>query len=177
MNNWQTLSILMLLVSIFLTCERPLAEIPDETVGMAPVYYEGDWQTIQVLGAQPISRLHKIYYKDGYIFAGETSKGIHIIDNQDPTNPQKIKFIQIIGNSDIAIKGSLLYANNLNDLVVLDISDLEHISVRHRLENAFPQGTLITPPNYNGFFECPDPAMGQIQGWVEQTIQKPQCWQ
>lgn len=160
------------------TCNRgDLTEIPDQVVGMAPIYDEGDWREITVTGAMPINELFKIYYKDGYIFAGESGKGIHIIDNTDPSKPQKIKFIQIIGNSDIAIKGNTLYANSLTDLVTLDISDLSNIRVLHRLQDAFPMNSIQNPPNYVGFFECPDPNMGVIIGWAEQTIREPQCWQ
>jgi hypothetical protein len=160
-------------------CFEPLQEIPDEVEGLAPIYGDAaELKNIVTLGPQPINSLFRIYYKDPYIFAGELSKGVHIIDNSDPTDPQKIAFLQIFGNSDVAIKGDLLYANNLNDLVTLDISDINNPVLVNRLEGAFEQVTLdgVFPASFFGFFECPDPDRGVVVGWEERMLERPQCW-
>lgn len=167
---------LLLAVSFLAGCYTEPVEIPEEIVGLAPIYSDGDWKVIESQSPQPIIELNKIYYKDSLIFVGEAQKGIHIIDNHDPANPERIGFIKILGNSDISIKGNLLYANNLTDLVVLNISDVNNVELVSRVEGAFPQSGATLPPNYFGFFECPDPAMGNIVGWTEQTLQSPECW-
>lgn len=159
-------------------CVREKVEIPAQVAGLAPIYFEGDWKAVQSEPPRPIGRLYKLYYKDGYIFAGESQQGIHIIDNSDPSMPEKVGFIRIIGNSDIAIRGNVLYANNLTDLLAIDISEIDDVRVLSRVENAFPGlagGSL--PQDYVGFFECPDPNMGVVIGWSEQIIREPQCWQ
>ncbi len=161
---------------IFAGCITEKAEIPEEVTGLAPVYSDGSWRTIENLPPQPIIELNKIYYKDSLIFVGEAQRGIHVIDNHDPENPQRIAFISISGNSDISIKGNLLYANNLSDLVVLDITDVHNVQLVSRVEEAFPDASQPMPTNYAGFFECPDPAMGEITGWVEKVLESPQCW-
>ena len=63
----------------------------------------------------------KIYFKEGYIFINEELKGIHVIDNRNPENPQNIGFIEIPGNVDIAIKNNTLYADSYIDLGAIDI--------------------------------------------------------
>ena len=58
-----------------------------------------------------------------YIFLNEMDKGVHIIDNTDPSHPIDKAFIDIPGNLDIAVKGNILYADMYQDLVAVDISD------------------------------------------------------
>lgn len=158
-------------------CVWEKVDIPEQVAGLAPIYFEGDWKAIASEPPRPIERLYKLYYKDGYIFAGESQQGIHIIDNSDPARPVKRGFIRIIGNSDIAIRGNVLYANNLTDLVALDISAIDSVRLLSRVENAFPSlsGSDV-PDDYVGFFECPDPNMGVVVGWSEQILKEPQCW-
>ncbi|MCO6478541.1 MAG: hypothetical protein J5I94_18055 [Phaeodactylibacter sp.] len=161
---------------LFTGCIEPSVDIPEQVAGLAPIYYEGDWRDIGAEPPQPIRELFKIYYKDSIIFAGESLKGIHVIDNTDPFYPETIKFIRIPGNSDIAIKGNTLYANNLSDLVAIDIGNLDDIRVLDRVRNAFPGGGSPLPDNYFGFFECPDTSMGAVVGWAEKVLERPECW-
>jgi hypothetical protein len=71
---------------------------------------------------QAIEQPGKIYLYGKYIFWNELNKGIHIIDNSNPSAPKNISFIKVPGNVDIAVRGSYLYADNYSDLVVFDIS-------------------------------------------------------
>jgi len=101
---------------------------------------------------------------------------VHIFDNSDPENPEKVAFLKIIGNSDIAIKGNVLYANNVTDLVAINISNLDSIFIVNRLEKAFKSAGAEFPEGYIGYFECVNPDLGEVIGWEETTIIKPQCW-
>jgi hypothetical protein len=175
----RTLTLLLIAVSFLAySCfNTPVVEIPDEVVGLAPVYSVDDWREIRLLPPRNVERLGKIYYKDGFIFAGEIGHGIHIINNADPSQPVKTAFIQIRGNSDIAVKGAVLYANSLTDMVVLDISNPDTLLVVQRLENVFPQNSGAEfPVGFCGFFECPDPSLGPVIAWEEKLLKKPQCW-
>lgn len=87
-----------------------------------------------IIGPQPIEKSGKIYAYGNYIFVNEPYKGIHIIDNSNPQAPLKTGFITIPGNVDISIKDDYLYADSLQDLIVLDISDLNDIRQVARLE-------------------------------------------
>jgi len=80
----------------------------------------------------------KIYLKDDFVFVNELYEGVHVIDNSDPENPVITAFIEIPGNVDIAIRGTILYADSYVDLVALDISDPAVAVEVKRLEDIFP---------------------------------------
>ena len=80
----------------------------------------------------------KIYAFKNYILVNEVRKGIHVIDNSDPRNPQNVSFIRINGNMDMAVKGSILYADNYTDLVAIDISNPKNAFEQSRVKNVFP---------------------------------------
>ena len=82
----------------------------------------------------------KIYVKGNYIFVNEVNQGFHLINNIDPSNPQNIGFIKVLGSSDLSIKENVLYANNATDLIAFTINETqETITITKRLENVFPQ--------------------------------------
>lgn len=81
----------------------------------------------------------KIYTKDNYLFVSEAGLGVHIIDNTDPQNPKNVGFLKVLGCFDMAIKGSTLYVDNATDLVALDLSNPEKLSITQRIPNAFPE--------------------------------------
>ncbi len=112
----------------------------------------------------------KIYYHHGYLFLNEVNKGIHIIDDRDPSSPKNLAFIDIPGNLDIAARGNILYADSYTDMIALDISDPSHIRVEKRLKNVFP------PRSYNyGFSDDPN-GQGVIIGFNERdTLVKEDC--
>src|SRR4051812_16414522 len=74
------------------------------------VYYQPVYATSAELKAQvqlqsphTLTDLGRIYFKDGYLFINEKSKGIHIIDNRNPASPKPLSFLNIPGNYDLAI--------------------------------------------------------------------------
>ena len=79
----------------------------------------------------------KIYVRGNYIFLNEINRGIHIIDNSNPSKPRNVAFINIPGNLDIAVKGNSLYADLYTDLVTLDISDPMHVAVTKITDKVF----------------------------------------
>ena len=81
----------------------------------------------------------KIFIYGNYIFLNEINKGVHIIDNADPSKPVAKAFIDIPGNLDIAVKGNTLYADLYTDLVVVDISDAQHAKFIKYIPNVFPE--------------------------------------
>ncbi len=114
----------------------------------SPVYmsYEDLRDAIKITSARELENPGKIYFKDGYIFVNEELKGIHIIDNQNPSNPQNLGFIEIPGNMDMAIKNNILYADSYIDLVAIDISNVTSPIEVSRVEDVFP---YTTPPLTN----------------------------
>ncbi|MBK7408999.1 MAG: hypothetical protein IPL49_09725 [Saprospirales bacterium] len=147
-----------------------------EVEGLRPIYSQ-DWQDIQSLDARPVNNLGKIYYKDSTIYVTESGWGIHVIDNTNPYQPVRIKFLQIPGCKDIAIKGNILYADNVTDLVALDISNLNNIVLLKRIEGLYPEVDQLAPEAYEGYFECVDPSKGAVVGWETALLDNPQCQQ
>lgn len=152
-----------------------ISSSPAEVEGMRPVYVEGEsWKAFSVSEPEALKNLGKIYYKDQHIYVIERSRGIHILDNTDPANPLPIKFINIQGCNDVAIKGNILYADNFTDLVSVDISSFDNMRLVNRLENLYPT-QLNYPENYQGFFECVDPSKGKVITWTLDTLNFPKC--
>ena len=100
--------------------------------------------------AEVISNYGKMCFYDGYMYISEAEKGIHIIDNRDPSNPQNVGFIELIGNADLAIRNGKLYADAFIDLVWFDITTPESPELEGRLENVF-QKALPLPPTDNDY--------------------------
>ena len=88
--------------------------------------------------AKEIQEPGKIVLLGNYIFLNEVDKGVHVIDNSNPSSPQNVAFIDIPGNEDLAVKGNTLYADLYTDLVTLDISDPLQVSVKKYNEGVFP---------------------------------------
>ncbi|MFO7575828.1 MAG: hypothetical protein R6W67_11800 [Bacteroidales bacterium] len=130
-----------------------------------PVYMAFDEFRISFEVRTPIEISHpgKMYFKDGYLFINEYGKGIHVLDNSNPSNPEKVAFYEILGNVDMAISGNILFADSYIDLLAIDITDINNPVEIDRLENVFPEivpeGRLWYP------YAMVDKSKGVIVGW------------
>lgn len=174
---------IFILAAGVLSCSSStLRDIPDSVTGFKPVYAGSNQELKQVYarGEQPTVKAGKIYVTGNLLFQVEQDSGIHVINIADRANPVKLGFIQSAMCREVAVKNGYVYTNNLADLVVVDISNINNVQVKARMENVFPDLMLQSPPAFaNGqltYFECPDPAKGIIIGWQQTTINKPKCW-
>jgi hypothetical protein len=90
------------------------------------------------ISAEPTRKLEnpgKFYFYKTYLFINDQGKGIHVYDLKNQTQPTKLAFYNIPGNFDIAIKGNVLYADNVIDLVALDISNIAQPKLVKRIED------------------------------------------
>ncbi len=126
-------------ISVILEGCSDSCEVTNEFVYYEPIYATVDEirSSVILVGPQPIQSVGKIYYKDGMLFINEPGEGIHIINNQNPSNPVPVKFLKIPGTFDLAIKGNTLYADSYVDLVAFDISNLNAIPEVGRMEGIF----------------------------------------
>ena len=148
----------------------------DRTVEMityeanVPVYMPFDEFRASFEKSAPIEITHpgKMYFKDGFLFINEYGKGIHVIDNTDPSNPEKVVFYEILGNVDMAISGNILFADSYIDLLSIDITDINNPVEIDRLENVFPEivpeGDLWYP------YAMVDKTQGVIVDWEIKKI-------
>ena len=148
---------------------------PEEVTGYAPIYQtDPQVESIRSIPPQPIINGGKIYIKDHLLFQAESGKGIHILNIEDPNHPVKLAFLQIAGAQELSVKGNLLYSNNYNDLVVIDISNVQDARLVKRLGEVFHITGSSVPPE-RGYFECVDPDKGTVVGWEKKTLHSPKC--
>ncbi len=147
-----------------------------EVEGMRPIYADAaDLRDIRVEAPRALERPGKIYRKDGFLFINELAKGVHVINNMDPTSPVPLAFISIPGNVDIAAKGNVFYFDNINDLVAVRVTNGNQIEVLKRIENVLDGGSEF-PEARGMFFECVDKSKGVVVGWEKATISNPKCF-
>ena len=152
-------------------------EFPEgEVEGLKPVYGDpASLKDIQVEAPRKLERPGKIYRKDGFLYINELSKGVHVINNTDPSAPEQVAFINIPGNVDIAAKGNVFYFDNFNDLVAVKITNGNQIEILKRVENVLPAANNF--PQANGvYFECVDESKGAVIGWEEAILVNPKCF-
>lgn len=139
MNRLLTPSTLVLCIAILLSgCMK-------DKCSTTYTYFKPVFKTIEEVRAniksnapQPVERAGKIFLRGKYIFLNEVDRGIHIIDNTNPSSPQNLAFIDIPGNMDMAVKGNYLYADAYTDLVTVDISNPLDAKLLSVTTNSFP---------------------------------------
>jgi hypothetical protein len=67
----------------------------------------------------------------------------------------------------------MLYADNISDMVVIDITQPELPVFKNRISGIFP---VIQVPNESGAFDCVDPSKGPVVGWERTTLHNPVCF-
>jgi hypothetical protein len=114
-----------------------------------PVYmsYEDLRSSFQVTGGRELVRPGKIYFKDPYMYINEYQEGIHVVDLSDPASPETEAFIEIPGNTDMAIRNDILYADSYVDLVMINISNPTQPEEIKRVEDIFEY--VIPPYDYD----------------------------
>ncbi len=163
MKKIQFYPLLMLLLSSCLLKDNA-PDLPKSNDGYLPIYLKkDDIEKISITPPQQVKSPGKIYIKDQYLFVNEVGKGVHIFDNKDPKNPQKVAFLNIPANIDIAIRGDILYADNAGDLVSINISKPTEAKLIDRQKDVFESQNF--PPASNVRFECVDNTKGIVVGW------------
>jgi hypothetical protein len=169
MKSLYSSAIFLLSVFVFSSCHDEMNSSYTYRT-MMPVYYEMSDIRARVITtepAQPLDNPGKIYIYQDYLFINEPTKGIHILNNENPANPINLSFIPIAGNVDLAVNGNILYADNYVDLLAFDISNIANIKLIKRIEDVFTHmyyhqtGEIITfkdtvltseNPNWGGEF-------------------------
>lgn len=72
-----------------------------------------------------------------YMLALDYGLGVHIIDVSNLNNPIKVGFYQIPACVDFEVKENKIFANNYNDFVVIDFSDIKNPLIVKREKNVF----------------------------------------
>jgi hypothetical protein len=136
----QAIALLLFLPALLLSSCSDECETTVTYTVYEPVYMlRADLQNaVKVAPAKTLKEPGKIYVRGHYLFINEINKGVHIVDNSNPSSPRFLSFIDIPGNMDMAVKGNILYADNYIDLVAIDISNPLDVRLVNRVENIFP---------------------------------------
>lgn len=167
----------LLTISCYYRDSEPFTgNVKFDGTGYRPVYASAEVVAkVAVSAARPLKSPRKIYTFDRYLFINEAGEGVHIIDNADPKNPENLSFISILGNYDIAVKGTWLYADNISNLQVIDIADPRSPKLVKTIPDAIP--THSYPPFQGIYFECPDAKKGVVVDWEKVTMdEQPKCY-
>jgi hypothetical protein len=144
----------------------------------SPIYmdYESFRNSVTFESPKSIKEHGSIYTKENHIFIVETGKGIHFINNSNPSAPQKAGFLKILGCTGMAMKGNYLYANSLIDVVVVDVTNLYAPVVVSRVKDLFPDALPASNNSYP--YAKIEKDKGVVVGWEvkevkEETTQQP----
>ncbi|MBO3269229.1 hypothetical protein [Hymenobacter defluvii] len=123
-------------------------------------------QAVAVLPPQNMHNTGKIYLRDPYILINERYEGVHIINNQDPANPQLVAFLRIPGNVDVAMKGNMLYADSGPDLLTFDMSNMQAARLVNRVKDAVPELPMPETGDVPAEYQLQNrPADAVVIGW------------
>jgi hypothetical protein len=157
-------------------CTTNSSPVNREVVALEPIYKSvTEVESIQSLSPRNMVKPGKIYAFGNFVFQADDGTGIHITDITNKTAPVKKAFLSVPYCSEIAVKGNFLYANNLNDLVIFDITNPQQPSLVKRSSNVFPLVSQLHPAQQNTYFVCPDPAKGLVVGWQQRLMPQPNC--
>lgn len=142
--------------------------------GWKPVYSSDEGtSTIETKASEPLQNPGRIYVYEEFLMVNDQGKGIHIYNNVNPSSPYEVSFISIPGNMDFSVNADKIYADNVTDMVIIDIANPAQPEYTNRIENVFPVQQF---PDEFGPFECVDASKGSVIGWEKTKLQNPKCF-
>lgn len=138
--------------------------------GYVPVYAPAEMKQISFGTPRLVRNPGKIYTYGKLLLVNEKLQGIHVFNNENPVQPIALGFFNILGNSEMAIRDNILYADHGGNIVAISLNDLDNFAIRETLPlQNWDKGV---PPPRSSRFECVDPAKGVVVQWryVENQI-------
>lgn len=150
------------------TCDAQLTFIGYEPVVVSEVEFRVD-----IAATDPLAEVCEpsgFYIYDQYLMVVDRNKGLHIIDNSEPTAPNPVSFLPVGGAVGLAVRNNILYINNYTDLLAFDLSSPRAPQMISRTEDVFqPYGIFTNDLGNQGlivdyieteqvrFIDCTDP--------------------
>jgi len=164
----------IILQSCYLNQSEPSLRENTVVEGYSPVYTTADGGDIKFVASREVRNPGKIYIYGQYLLVNEINQGIHVFDNLDPKSPTSLGFIQLVGNSDMAIKNNILYADHMGNIVSLKIEDFNNLT--HQASLPLQNWNYGTPPPAGFYFECVNTEKGIVSDWKKTEIKNPSCY-
>ena len=143
-------------------------------IGYIPVYGSHEMSEIKLVAPQQVNNPGKIYVYHRFLLVNESKEGIHIFDNSNPAAPESIGFLQMLGNTDMAIKDDILYADHMGNLVALTTNNFETLVENGRLK--LKNWNVGIPPPRGAHFQCIDSSKGLVIGWKQTENKNFDCY-
>lgn len=104
-------------------------------------------ESVKLLPPKPIVNSGKIYVLNSLLFVNEKDEGFHVFQNEDPSNPTPLNFIEIPGSTDVSIRNGIYYVNQAVDLIAISFEARQsELNVSKRIREVFP--VKISPDGY-----------------------------
>jgi hypothetical protein len=171
MKKTRVTFLLLCSVGLMVSCGKK----QDEKVeGWKPIYStESNTETVEMKTSEPLEQPGRIYVYEHYLMVNDQGKGIHIYDNSNQSNPTEVSFIGIPGNMDFSVRANKIYADNITDMVIIDITNPASPEFKNRMKDIFPVQQF---PDEFGAFECVDASKGSVIGWEKTILDNPKCF-
>ncbi len=160
---------ILAIATILVSCKD---KVYNKYLANSPVYTDFDEfrELPEFKTPQTLSQNGNIYFKDDHLFVIEADKGIHFIDNSNPSAPAMVGFLDVWGCTGMAIRGNYLYVNSFIDMIVMDVSDLYNPTQVRRLEDVFPFALPVSDGNYP--VASIDKTKGVVTSWEIKKVKE-----
>ena len=166
--------ILIILTVGLIGCIEEISSNSEPVEGYIPVYGPLTSSEIKFSSVRSIKSPGKIYSYGNLLFVNEKNLGIHIINNEIPSQPIVVGFMEILGNNDIAIRDDIMYADHMGNLVAIKLNDFN--SMEKIGELPLSNWLLGVPPPRNSHFQCINSDRGIVVGWKKETAINWECY-
>jgi hypothetical protein len=171
MKKYKLLLICVLLGSLHSCCWDGNCDDTDDDIlitepfesGYEPIVLDRDAfeQSVKLLPAKPIVNSGKIYVLNNLLFVNEKNEGFHVFQNDDPSNPTPINFIEVPGSSDVSIRNGVYFVNQAVDLIAIVYNTRSsELTISKRIEDVFP--VMLSP---DGFYPFDIDQNSIVVGW------------
>ncbi len=129
-----------------------------------PVYMSREDFEASITVADPssVETAGKIYVIGQFLFINDVLKGFHVYNNQNPSSPNNLSFLNAPGSTDLSIKNDIYYINQATDLVAVRFNPLNgNPEVTKRIRNVFPP---LTSPD--GFIDTQTNENQVVVNWI-----------
>ena len=108
------------------TATSPVEDAGTDFRTREPVYlgYAELREAVRVTEPRALEDVGRVYLYEDTLFLNARNEGVHVIDNADPAEPRAVSFIEIPGNTELAIRDGVLYADSYVDLVAIELGGL-----------------------------------------------------
>lgn len=172
MKNTMGMALIFISTAVVISCKKEKESKLVE--GYQPIYATAEeMNNVEVRSNESLENPGRIYSYENYLLVNDKAKGIHIYDNSNVSTPVHLSFVAITGNMDFSVREGILYADNITDLVLVDIKNPVEPKYVNRISGVFAAQQF---PDEFGAFECPDPAKGIVIGWKKTMLSEPKCY-